>query len=375
MSKRTQPWFVFAGGGTGGHIYPGLAIAAALHEHQPDCEATFFTTTRPIDTQLVQPAGHEVVPQPVLPWNPRPWKWPAFLKAYRQSLRLVRDRFRERKPAAVLGLGGYASAPAVMSASRMGVPSALLNPDAVPGRANTRLIRRVDLIFAQWDETLDAIRNDDRVRITGCPVRPEFLTITHDEGCKVCGLDPARHVVAITGASQGAATLNSAALSLAPFFAEEFPEWQIIHITGPGDYEAVKKEYARVLPRAKVFAFTDKMAWVMAAADLVISRAGASTLAELTVMGRPSILLPYPYDRRKHQMANAKVVSKAEGAIVIEDKIKPHVNAKALKPALRDLMTSHERRRRMGRAARVVARADAADAIAVKLVDMADTED
>lgn len=335
----------------------------------PECDIAFFTTDKPIDEQILGPSEHARVPQHILPWNGRPWKWPAFFKAYRGSVKKARQLFEQRKPAAVLGLGGYASAPAMVAAKKAGVPTAVFNPDAVPGRANRRLIRRADMVFVQWDVTWERLGRSDQVRITGCPVRPEFASLSRDEGCKACGVDPSKHVLLIFGASQGATNINAAALALAELF-HGMTDWQILHITGQADCAMVRKEYSTKLPTAKVFDFTPKLAWAMAAADLVICRAGASTLAELTTMGRAAVLMPYPYDRKKHQFDNARVLADAGAAVIVRDAIDPVANARALKPVLKDLMTSHERRRRIARAAKAIGRPDAADAIAEGLLQL-----
>lgn len=369
--KNSDAWFVFAGGGTGGHLYPGLAVAASLRELKPDCRVTFLSTARPIDRQIVEPYGYEIVPQPVQPWNPRPWKWPAFWKAYRASIRQAAELFAERSPSAVLSLGGYAGAPPIMAARKLRAPTAVFNPDAVPGRANRRLIGKVDTVFVQWDTTLDVLGRPGHARVSGCPVRPEFLSLSREGGCAACGVDPKRPVIAITGASQGASSINRAAMALTDFWAE-MSDWQIIHLTGKADYDEVRRAYAGKLPHAKVIDFTPKIAWVLAAADLVISRAGASTLAELCALGRASVLMPYPYDRKKHQHANAQVLASTGAAVIVEDRIDPVANAKALRPALKEMMISPERRRRIAHACRALSRENAADLIANALIEMSD---
>lgn len=375
MSQRAStpqhtPWFVFAGGGTGGHLYPGIAVATALKALVPKCDISFFTTTRPIDIDIIGPTGHHVIPQPVQPFNARPWKWPGFAAAYLKSIKLCKGYFKNRAPSAVLGFGGYASVPPVVAARKFGAPTAVFNPDALPGRANKSLMRRAAAIFVQWDETRDHLGRPPQLSVTGCPVRPEFFKLTREEGCHACGLDPAKHVLLIFGASQGATSINATAIALADYLAE-FTDWQIIHITGPADLDAVRKAYAGTLPHAKVMDFTPRMAWVMAAADIVLCRAGASTLAELSAAGKPSILMPYPYDRRKHQRANAQVLANSGGAVIVDDAIDAVRNAKELKPLLRDMMTSQERRRRMARAVKAICRPDAAEMIARGLIDLA----
>jgi len=374
MTSHRVPWFVFAGGGTGGHLYPGIAVACALRELSPGCRVTFFTTDRPIDQEILDPLKVEFIPQPVRPFNPRPWTWAGFLAAYSRSVKLAVQHFGEQPPTAVLGLGGFASAPPLAAALRVGSPTALFNPDAIPGRANRRMIRRVQSVFVQWDATLTEANRPQNMVVTGCPVRPEFLRVTREEGCTACKLDPTRPVLLITGASQGAMTINEAFVDLIGFL-NSMPEWQVIHVTGSTGHQMVRKAYAERLPGAKVLEFTPRLGWAMAAADIIVSRAGASTLAEITALGRAAILMPYPYDRARHQMANARVLADAQCALIVEDQRNAAANAAALKPALRDLMTSPERRRRMCRAAKGIGRADAAESIAAAMLRLSGASD
>jgi UDP-N-acetylglucosamine--N-acetylmuramyl-(pentapeptide) pyrophosphoryl-undecaprenol N-acetylglucosamine transferase len=365
-----NPWIVFAGGGTGGHLYPGIAVAESVRRLCPDAQITFFTTDKTIDRTILAPYGFEQVTQTVQPWAATPWRWPAFLKAYFASVKQAKSLFKARKPGAVLGLGGYAAAPAVIAGVKVGCYTAVFNPDALPGRANRRLIPKVNTAFTQWDQTLQKLGRPSHARVVGCPVRSEFEHISREEGCKACGLDPARNVLLITGASQGASTVNEMAIGLTDLFLAH-EDWQILHITGRNDYDGVRRVYGRAKLNARVIDFTPKIAWAMAAADLVISRAGASTIAEICALGIPSILMPYPFDRQQHQKANAQIVVDAEGGFMVEDRKNAEENIRAIRPYLTDLMTSHERRRRMGRAAHTLTVGDAADAIASTLLDYA----
>lgn len=365
-----RPWFVIAGGGTGGHLYPGLAVAEALRALQPDIEVGVFGTPRPIDRKLTDSRGYELVEQGVQPLTGKPWRWPSFLAAWRRAVRVARTRFEERMPAVVLGLGGYAAGPAVVAASKLGVPTALLNPDAGPGRANARLAGRVDCVFVQWEETADRFRNARVVRCTGCPIRSAFSKAKAEAGYRTLQLDPDKRTLLITGASQGARSINAAVMALTDLWRVA-TDWQVLHLTGPADLEKCRATYKEHGIAGRALAFTEHMAYCMAAADLVVSRAGASTLAEITAMGLPSVLMPYPFDRKQHQLANAKVLVKHRAAVLVEDANDPRINAGRLREALRDIMRSDERQRQMSRCARVLGRADAAEVVAGELYEMA----
>jgi len=366
----SRPWLVLAGGGTGGHLYPGLAVAEAIQRLEPSVEIAVFGTQRQIDHEVVAPRGYELVPQSVRPFPAKPWHWPGFLLAWRSSVAAAKARFRVRRPAVVLGLGGYAAAPAVVAAAVLDIPTALFNPDAVPGRANRRLARHVREIFVQWEDTAREFAGSAAtIAVTGCPLRPAVTAATAEQGRAAFKLDAAKRTLLVTGASQGARTINLACLELRDFWKQS-PGWQLIHVTGKADFEAVRDAYATAGIDARVMAYTDAMPEALAASDLAISRAGASTLAELTARGVASVLIPYPYDRKQHQRDNAAVLERAGAAVIIDDRKDPTTNAAALRETLAPLMSTDDRRSRMSAAARGLGRADAAQRIAQRLLSM-----
>ena len=367
--NKNRPWFVIAGGGTGGHLYPGLAVAHALVQLEPKFEVSVFGTTRPIDQQLTGPRGYELIQQEVRAFPRSPLEWPKFLLTWRRSLDRVRRIFAERPPAIVLGLGGYAAGPPVTVAAKQGLPCALFNPDAIPGRANRNLAPKVQRVFVQWDETRREFEGA-MATVTGCPIRPGFLTVTRKDAIATLKLDQDKHTLLITGASQGAASINAAMIELIDLFRAN-TEWQLIHLTGSQDFETCRDAYKDAGVDARLLSYTEQMPLCMIAADLVISRAGASTLAEITAMGKPSILMPYPFDKKQHQKANAEILVKHRAAELVEDANNAQDNAHRLRPVLSSLMESPPRRERMAKAAAALGRTDAADVIAANLLEMA----
>jgi UDP-N-acetylglucosamine--N-acetylmuramyl-(pentapeptide) pyrophosphoryl-undecaprenol N-acetylglucosamine transferase len=365
-----RPWFVIAGGGTGGHLYPGLAVAQAIQAVQPDFEVTVFGTRRPIDHKLASACAYELVQQSVQPFPAKFWRWPRFLWSWRQSVREARERFAERKPTAVLGLGGYAAGPPIVAAAKQGIPTALFNPDAVPGRANRKLAPKVDCVFVQWHETVEHFSHVHEIKVTGCPIRPEFAAATRKAGCRAFRIDEDRPTILITGASQGARSINAACMELFDLWRVA-TKWQIIHLTGEADVEMCRAQYKEAGVEARTLAYTDHMALAMAAADIVVSRAGASTLAEITAMGIPAVLLPYPFDKKQHQMANAKILEESRAAVVVQDKNNPKDNARRMRDALRELMKSDLRRSKMAQASSALGRTHAAEDIAAELIELA----
>ncbi len=371
--ESQRPWFIFAGGGTGGHLCPALAVLHEIKAIRPDVDALFLCTDRPIDRKILGEAGVEAVPQDVRPFSSRPWRWPGFYRAWRGALRRCHDLFRQRRPGAVLGGGGYASGPAVRAAVDLGIPSAILNPDCVPGRANRWLGRRVDRVFAQWARSNRYFRNANGFRAWGCPVRAGFLMpreALRAAGCRHFGLQADRQTLLVTGASQGARTVNDAMLALAAELAA-MEGWQILHLAGSLDADRVRHAYEAAGVSAAVVAFTDRMPEAMAAADLVVSRAGASTLAEITAVGLPSVLLPYPFHRDEHQRHNAEALVEAGAAMVLRDRIDARENAHALRVTLLRLMRDPPRLAAMAEAARRLGRPEAARQIAMELLRLA----
>lgn len=365
----SSPLIVFAGGGTGGHLYPALAIMQALRGLLPDVRFLFFSSQREIDDRILTRANVEPVRQPLAPLSRLPWRWPGVIRRFRESSRLCRARFDRDRPAVVVGTGGLASVPAVQEAVRAGVPTALLNPDLLPGRANRLLSRRVHVIFAQWSDTIGHLRSRTHVIVSGCPVRPEFTRPDRSAGLQRFGFQATRKTLLITGASQGARSINQAVVANLDFL-ESRPDWQVLHLTGHADYEAVERAYRNRAIPAAVMPFTEHMADALAAADLVVARAGASTLAEITAVGRASVLMPYPYHRDRHQWANAGYLAKAGAARFLRDAVAPAVNGPALRQTLEPLMADEKDRASIASAARRIGRPDAASQIARSLVSL-----
>jgi UDP-N-acetylglucosamine--N-acetylmuramyl-(pentapeptide) pyrophosphoryl-undecaprenol N-acetylglucosamine transferase len=364
----TDSHIVFAGGGTGGHLFPGMAVAAAVRRRAPRARVTFFTTNRPLDAELLGATEYARVPQPVRPFSPRPWRWPAFWLAWRSSVAAARAFFLESRPTAVLGLGGYAAGPPVVAARQLGIRTAILNPDAAPGRANRFLASRCDLIVLQWEISRRCFSAAAPCRTLGCPIRPEFSQpIDTAEARRRFGLDSARPVVLVTGASQGAGTINDAVIRLWPDFAARHHDWQLLHLTGTAHEAATRAAYDRAGIAATIVGFVREMWLALAAADLVISRAGASTLAELTALRKPSILLPYPYHRDRHQHANAQVLADAGAAEIVNDRRVGALNREPLLAAL-ERVADPSRRAAMSAAAASLARPHAAEAVSAWLL-------
>lgn len=384
-----SPLIAFAGGGTGGHLYPALAVAAALRARLPGIRLLFFATQRPLDRRIIGATDVELIEQPLVPLGRSPWRWPGFLLGFRRSSLLCRRSIADLRPSVVVGTGGLGSVPALREASRAGIATAMLNPDAVPGRANKFLAGKVDLVFAQWAETTEHFgrmprRKRSRVLITGCPVRAAFnearqagLTGGREAGVKQFQLTDGKKTVLITGASQGARNINRAVCANLDLFKHHHREWQIIHLTGEGDHDEVTQAYRQAgltdrgrSVEAVVLRYTEHMADALAASDLVVGRAGASSLAEITAVGRAAILMPYPYHKDRHQLANARCLENASAARIVPDRIDPEKNGPALRAAMEELMADAGKRGMMAEASRRMGRGQAAAAVADHLLTL-----
>jgi UDP-N-acetylglucosamine--N-acetylmuramyl-(pentapeptide) pyrophosphoryl-undecaprenol N-acetylglucosamine transferase len=362
----------FAGGGTGGHLYPGISVAQALRRRWPEAECVFLCTEREIDRTILQPTGFEFIGQPIVPLVKSISGLLRFSTGWRETKDLVRKVRRQRKPAAVLGLGGYAAGVAVKSCATHNIPAAILNPDVIPGKANQYLMRYAKTVCCQFDQTRVHVpaSHQGKLRTTGCPVRAEILALpSRETAAKSLGLDPLLRTLVVTGASQGAQTVNQAVLTALEGI--KLQGWQILHLSGKEHAEEVRSGYRDLgnLP-VRVIDFTAEMHDIWAVADLAICRSGASTCAELTACSIPSILFPYPFHKDMHQRANARVLADAGAAILMEDTKDRRSNAIALLPALQSLLYDANRRQSMAEAAKKISRPDAADAVAEVIMQM-----
>ena len=361
----------FAGGGTGGHLYPGIAVAEALRRIRPEWRAVFLCTEKEIDRVILDAAGFEFVPQPIVPPARSVGGLLKFWQSWRETKDLVRQRLRQDKPSAVLGLGGYAAGVAVKTAALRKIPTAIVNPDVIPGKANQYLMRYTRRVCCQFAQTADHVNPAYRPKlaITGCPIRTDIRTLPHrSDAAPRLSLDPKLNTLAITGASLGAQTVNEAVLAMIKDI--NLQGWQILHLAGREHAMSVRNGYRELGISAVVVDFTPAMADVWAVADLVISRSGASSCAEITATGVASILMPYPFHKDMHQRANAKVLADGGAAVLIDDEKDAAKNAAKLRPAAEALMHDATRRQRMSDAALALGKSDAAEAVAQIVLEM-----
>ena len=314
-SPAAKPPFVaIACGGTGGHLFPGLAVAEQLQ--QRGCAVALLISPKDVDQQAVKAARHmEVFTLPAVGLQNR--NYFAFLRSFWQSWRAAKKIFQARSPQAVLAMGGFTSAPPVLAGNAFGAKTFLHESNTIPGKANRFLARFVNEAFVGFPEAGSRLKSG-KVTTTGTPVRPQVQPRAAGE-CRVAlGLDPDHPVVLVTGGSQGASGLNEMILSALPLLAGK--DWQWLHLTGTGDFEKVKQAYAARGLKAVVKPFLAEMDLALGAAAISVSRSGASSLAEIAAMRLPSLLVPYPTAADDHQLSNALAFEKTGAAKLLEQK-------------------------------------------------------
>ena len=303
---------ILAGGGTGGHLTPGLAVAIELRHRDPHSRILFVGSDRPIDQRLL--ADHERRVIAPLPWR-HAWQSPGrFVWSWWQAHREARALLAEVRPQVVCGLGGLASVPLVRAARAAGLPTLLLEQNVIPGRANRWLARSADRVCVSFRETSQWLPHPDRCRLTGNPVRPPFAALAQVETCPPTN----RSTVLILGGSQGAQPLNAALLDQLPSPPAVWRGFHWVHQAGPTGSADLRSAYQRAGLSCEVAPFFDDLESRLPNAAVVVSRAGATTLAELACAGVATVLVPYPQAADDHQRANARAYSARGGAVVVD---------------------------------------------------------
>jgi UDP-N-acetylglucosamine--N-acetylmuramyl-(pentapeptide) pyrophosphoryl-undecaprenol N-acetylglucosamine transferase len=353
--------FLIAAGGTGGHLFPGIAVADELVRRDSQARVVFAGTAKGLETRLVPSAGYGLELLPILPLNgiglarlarglvALPW---GLVRAAGLVLRL--------RPRAVLGIGGYAGGPVTLLAALLGVRAVLLEPNAKPGFTNRVLRPFVAAAACAYDEAREYFGK--KGVLTGNPVRGGFAALAAKEHREPLTL-------LAFGGSQGSRVLNDALVSALPRLPPA-ARLRIVHQTGPAMFDAVAAAYRSAGREAEVVAFLDDMEQRFAEADLVVSRSGATTCAELAVAGKAALLVPFARSAEDHQRTNALALARAGAARVLEEK---DLTGESLAAALRELLDDPAALRAMEQAARRLGRPDAAARVADLLLGANDT--
>ncbi len=310
------PLVAIACGGTGGHLFPGLAVAEQLQKR--GCSVALLISPKEVDQEAVKSArGMEVFTLPAVGLQNRNYFLFAF--SFLKSLFAARKIFRRRKPAAVLAMGGFTSAPPVFVAKELGAKTYLHESNTIPGRANRYLARFVNEVFIGFPGAAARLRAR-KVTRTGTPVRPQFQP-SNPTPCRAAfRLDPDRPTILVMGGSQGAGGINEMILSALPSLGNRTVTWQWLHLAGPRDVEKLEQAYAARGFKAVVKPFLAEMDLALGAATIAVSRAGASSLAEIAAVRLPSLLVPFPAAADNHQFFNARAFEMSGAARLLEQK-------------------------------------------------------
>ena len=279
------------------------------------------------------------------------------------------------KKSVVVGLGGFVAGPVCLAAHRHKVPVALLNVDILPGRANKIIARWAVEIFVQFEDTAKYFaKGKSKVNIVGCPLRSGFTNLEPEKAIKQLGLDKKKKTLLITGASSGSANINQATCSLLDKLNHFADDWQIVHLTGRDNYEQISSKNIQPKINYKIIGYFDDMPNLLAAADLLIGRSGAVSVAEFAAAAVPSICIPYPYHKDKHQYLNAGKLVEAGAAVIVDDLPDKIEFSERLWEKLEELMNDENKRQKMEQACKTLAKPKADLKIAEKLIEITEKQ-
>ncbi|MFF3755952.1 glycosyltransferase [Streptomyces sp. NPDC002185] len=371
---RTPLSVVIGAGGTGGHIYPGLALAEALRRADPATVISFIGTERGLETTLIPAAGHRLHTVDMIPFDPalgaKRFLLPAALL---RSGAQARQVLRTQKAHIVVGMGGYPSAPAIVGAKMAGLPSVIHESNAVPGRANQFAARLTPHLTVAFDGSRAHLSGGERAQTVGMPIAASLAALDRpalrEEARRAFSIPPGARVVLFNGGSLGAARLTAAAVGLAARWRER-EDVHLLIKTGPAALAQARRDLveAGVGAVAQAVPYLDRMDLSYAVADLVVCRAGSATIAELATTGVPAVLVPYPHAPGDHQTHNARVLSDAGAAHLLPD---AETTPGRLAALIDPLLAHPSRLAVMGRAADPGNHARAADLLAETVIRLA----
>ncbi|MFF3155703.1 glycosyltransferase [Streptomyces sp. NPDC057910] len=368
---RTPLSVVIGAGGTGGHIYPGLALAEALRRAVPDAVISFVGTTRGLEGELIPRAGYRLHTVDMIPFDPslgaKRYLLPAALLRSGAQCRAI---LKAQGAQAAVGMGGYPSAPVIVGARMAGLPSLIHESNAVPGRANQFAARLTPHIAVAFDRSRAHLAGGQGALTTGMPIAAALAALDRPalrtEARRALGVPPGARLVLVNGGSLGAARLTAAAVGLAERWRDR-PDVHLLIKTGPAQLADTERQLSG-LPGARAVPYLDRMDLAYAAADLVVCRAGSATVAELAATGVPAVLVPYPHAPGDHQTHNARVLSDAGAGLLVPD---AETTAFRLAGLVEPLLADPARLAAMSGAADPGNHARAADLLAARVLELA----
>lgn len=367
--NRVQRFTVlFAGGGTGGHLMPGLSVAGELRRRFPSvCRVVFVGTANPLERRMVERHGFEFLSLPSLKFSGSPLSAPGWAARSVGGLLAARKLIGQVAPDAVVSLGSYAALAPALAGAVADVPLVVMEQNAVPGKVNRLLSWWAREVYAPWAETEALFAYPERVFVTGNPVRADLYVKRDRRQAAAFGLSPKKRTLFVMGGSQGAQFLNRAVLAALPRLEREADWLQVLHSAGDHGLAEVQAAYAKSRLQAAVSPFVENMAAAYAACDLVFCRAGGTSLAELTALGVPAVLVPLPIAANDHQRRNASRVAGAGAAFII-DQNDPNVGK--LADVLLNLLQNDEVLARMRAASLRLGRPGATTAVVERILGL-----
>jgi UDP-N-acetylglucosamine--N-acetylmuramyl-(pentapeptide) pyrophosphoryl-undecaprenol N-acetylglucosamine transferase len=353
-SNSARRAFVFVGGGTGGHLYPALAIFEQLRAIEPDVGVHILCSNRAIDAQILGKEAVPFSPIPAMPVSKKPRGLMRFIASWGPSVRATRQQIQRFKQShdsvTVVAMGGFVAAPGARAGHAEKVPVILVNLDAVPGKANVLIAKKATKIFTAanlsdaagfdtWQRTRPIVRSATTDSISPQDARAAF------------GLDPDTSTLLVTGGSQGAASITNFVRTMVDQSPQVFANWQVIHQVGntmsDTEIDQLRSTYRDAKINAWVERYIDEMGTALSAADVALGRCGAGTVAECWAARVPSVFFPYPYHKDEHQKHNAQILVDAGAAIVLDDHINPERNFQAHRQAFANVLESQHIRTQM----------------------------
>lgn len=361
--KRVR--IIIAGGGTGGHLFPAIAIADEIKKINPDAEIVFVGTNKKIEAGVVPKRGYPFRPMWISGWS-RTLRWDSILFPVKVVVSILQSCYLIKKirPDVVVGTGGYVSGPVVFAAWLLGIPTVIQEQNSYPGVTTKLLAKRATEVHITFDETRKYLAGKGNVYLSGTPTRGELGTITREQALRTFGFDADRPVVLVFGGSLGAAAINEAVIGSMAILDKYHV--QLIWATGDLMFETIRslvgaRESSVIVP------FIEDMPAAYAAASLAICRAGATTIAELTRTGTPAILIPYPLAAANHQEMNARTLVDHDAArLILNNEVMLRLPIE-----LESLLSSPDTLCEMGRKAKSLGRPEAGSTIAQAVLNLA----
>ncbi len=332
-----MPNVLIAGGGSGGHVAPAIAAAEALQSR--GCNVLLAHSNRSIDGVMVEQSSFEGFQVPAAPASANPLRAIKFCLGFLQTANMIRSVIRSKHIHCVLATGGFVAAPSLKAARSVACPTVLLNIDDPPGKANQLAVRWADRILSTVECNLD------QNTVIEPPLRTIVIASSDSSGCKDrLGIDDRLLTLLVTGASQGARTINDLVCELATRFPSHFQGWQVIHIAGPSHLAHMQNRWQEIDVPCKILGFHHEMGDAWGAADLAITRGGANTIAEIAMNSVPTVVLPYPFHKDDHQRTNATPLANLGGVKIVTDHKTLEHNLYNAGDTILELMADHQTR-------------------------------